>query len=125
MTNEIALVIAGALATHGVDALVGGGRHAFRSLVRLVRDRFRGNADDTAALDAALADPDDDGDVGRLAEAIHRHASEDSAFDRALEEAWSGASRELSVHGSSVVNHFSGRADRVVQARDIRGDINF
>jgi hypothetical protein len=119
------MTIAAALAARGADALVGGGQSAFQALVRLLRGRFARHPDAAAALEAAEENSNDESAVTALAEAIQSEAADDPAFAEHLRRLWAEASIHSTASDGGVVNNLSGTAEKAVQARDIRGDVNF
>lgn len=129
MPDEVTLAIASALASRGAEALVAGGRDALAALFRLVGRRFAsqpsgGDTDGSAALAAAVADPTDAGRQIELATFLDTLMVRDSDFDAAVRAHWQSVTGEISASHGAVVNHFSGTADKVVQARDVRGNIS-
>jgi hypothetical protein len=125
MPDEIVMTIAAALAASGADALVGGGQSAILALVRLLRHRFARRPEAIAALEAAEENPEDESAVTALAETIESEARLDPDFAEQLRQLWAEASAGSTAITGGVVNNLSGRAERAVQARDIRGDVNF
>jgi hypothetical protein len=123
--NELIMTIAAALAARGADVLVGGGQSAIQALVRLLRGRFARRPAAVAALEAAEENPNDETAITALAEAIESEAADDPAFAEQLRRLWAAASIHSTASSGGVVNSLSGRAEKAVQARDIRGDVNF
>jgi hypothetical protein len=124
MQEQLALAIATALATKGGEALIAGGGGLLGQLFRLVRNRFRSSGEGGDTLDAAVANPDET-NRANLAAALARLMTSDPALEERVRALWRGGAAELSAESGGVVNQFSGSADRVVQARDIRGDVSF
>jgi hypothetical protein len=122
--DEITTAIATTLATKGAEALVTGGSAALAALIRLVRRRF-GVGGDTAALQRAQQHPEDPGRRHALAEALAAAMADDPDFARRLLAAWHDTTAELSAEHHGVTNHFSGHAAKVLQARDINGNVTF
>jgi hypothetical protein len=117
MADEVTMAMAAALASSTVEAAVAAGKSALAALVRVVRRRFERVPDASDALEAAVGDPGDAARVARLAVMLARVMAEDAAFGDEVRRRW------VSVEGD-IVNRFSGRADKVVQARDIHGGVN-
>ncbi|WP_089156463.1 hypothetical protein [Micromonospora sp. NBS 11-29] len=118
MEDQIVLAVATALATKGAEAL--------GSLFDLVRGRFGAGTRESVALDAAMAHPQERRRHAALASALADVMARDPDFAAALDDEWrrlAGAG-VVAVQGQ-VVNHFSGTAGKVVQARDVQGDIIF
>jgi len=118
---DLAALVATTLITKCSDALVAGGTSAVRALLALVRKRLR---HDTGVLAGALAYPDDDDRRVRLVEALAEAMQRDPGFAEELRVQWRAASVELQADRGGVVNQFSGQASKVVQARDIHGDLS-
>jgi hypothetical protein len=55
---------------------------------------------------------------------VRRLLDEDPAFRAELETIWQRAHTDASATDDGVVNVFTGRAERVVQLRDVQGDLN-
>jgi hypothetical protein len=124
MPDEMVMAIATALATRGAEAAVAGGKNALGALVRLVRRRFGTDAAATEALHAATEDPSDQAQIVRLSAMLTRIMVNDPEFDEQLRGYWGQVAGHQTADHGGVVNLFSGRAEKVVQARDIQGDIN-
>jgi hypothetical protein len=124
MPDPLTLAVATVLATKGVDAVLTGGKSAVGALMRTVRKRMSADARGTAVLQAAMDQPDSEARRLALAEALTTLVQQDRAFGQQLRLLWSRSTIELGDR-DAVVNHFSGTAEKVVQARDIRGDVNF
>ncbi|WP_024874125.1 hypothetical protein [Saccharomonospora piscinae] len=117
--------VATALAAKSAQAVVAGGKGAWKALVRLVRDRF---AEDPAAKRAwqeAVADPDDAGNVGSLTRALADTERASPEFGVELRKLWHRASVHPDVGTQTVVNQIDGDVESAVQARDIHGGIAF
>jgi hypothetical protein len=123
MPDEIAISIATALATKGTEAVIAEGRTAIAALVSTIRDRFRRSRHEADVLQEAVARPDDPERRLALAELLSRALAEDPRFAERVLTQWRAAQEELTLDRGAVNNHFGGSADKVVQARDIHGDI--
>jgi hypothetical protein len=123
--DEITMAIATTLAAKGAEALVSGATNALTALVRLVRSRFSDGGRRAAALRDAQREPDDPRTRRALADALAGAMADDPEFARHLRSLWREASVELAADRGGVVNQFSGHAEKVVQARDIQGNISF
>jgi hypothetical protein len=124
MPDEFAVQVATALATKGAEALVAVGRSALKSLVSLVRDRFGRHSGEAAVLRKAMDHPDMSELHIELAEVLNRMMRADPVFRGRVQAYWREAATELSSkRNNSVANHFSGTAQKVVQARDVHGDL--
>ncbi|MEV6845510.1 hypothetical protein [Actinoplanes sp. NPDC051411] len=113
--------IASALSAQGSELIVAGGKTLLKSVCDVIRARFGTGTPEAASLDAALRHPGEPAAVNALAEALSRVMASDPRFARQTLEAW----QSVSASGDGVVNHFSGQASQVVQAKTIRGGIRF
>lgn len=87
--------------------------------------RHRRDAETQAALEAAEAPEAGPQQITALAERLDRAATADPEFGEQLRAAGDEVHREMSASGNRVVNQISGNAQNVVQANEIRGNINF
>ncbi|MFY1690139.1 hypothetical protein [Plantactinospora sp. WMMB782] len=124
MQDQLVLAIATALAAKGGEALIMSGGSALGRLYRLLRDRFRAQGKEVGDL---VAGGDEPGAIDRirLAEKISQLLADDPDLRGEVERLWRAAEPEVSAQPAAVINQFSGTAERVVQARDIRGDVSF
>ena len=126
MDDQLVLAVATTLATKGAEALASGARTATGALVRLVHSRFREGTREGNALAVAIEHPHEGSHQAVLASFLANEMARDPHFNAAVRTAW----RRLSEPGAdaahnNVVNNFSGVAEKVVQVRDVRGDIVF
>jgi hypothetical protein len=90
------------------------------SLYDLVKRRFVGRKEATAALEAAESKPPDSPEVAALATHLAAAEATDPAFGMELRHTW----QQVSAEG--VNNQITGNVSgKVVQARDIEGGISF
>jgi hypothetical protein len=115
MADPVTLAIATAIAGKTAVSLTDQAREGLVALVRRVREKFRDRPAARAALDAAQHDP---GAVPGLAHALDQASAEDPEFGRQIRALWT------QVGHDGVVNVFHGRADQVVQLRDVYGDLH-
>lgn len=115
--DELAITVATTLAAKGAEAAFASGRSAVGALFRLVRDRLGRRGHDAEMLQAAIDRPGDQDRLAALADALVRAMIEDPALASRLREALPGGM------DAAVVNQFSGSATKVVQARDVHGDV--
>ncbi|HET8657711.1 MAG TPA: hypothetical protein VFM55_01780 [Micromonosporaceae bacterium] len=123
--DQVAMAVATALVAKGAETLADAGRSAVGALVRLVRRRFGSGTQEVAVLDEAVAHPADRERLIALAEVLARLMAADRLFRHQIEACWREAAPELAADHGGVINQFSGSADKVVQARDIYGDVTF
>lgn len=123
MADPVTMAIATAVAGKAAESLTDQAREFLASLVRRIREKFRDQPAGQAALEAAQGDPDSGTLVSELALALDEASTEDPEFGRQIRELWSqvGLTAAASDHG--IVNVFHGRADKVVQLRDVHGDL--
>ncbi|MGH3624157.1 MAG: hypothetical protein ACRDQ5_20595 [Sciscionella sp.] len=115
MTEPILVSIAGALASR-----------AATGLYELVKRAFSGRPHATRALEAAEGAAEGSPEVERLAEELAAAQREDPAFGEELRTKWNALSVRQQAQYGGVTNQISGEVSgRVVQARDIHGDISF
>ena len=112
MPDEITMAIATTLATKGAEALAAGAQSAISALARFVRARLGRDANESPSASA-------------LAEALRRAMADDPEFAASVRDLWRRASAELAADRDGVVNQFSGTGEKIVQARDITGNITF
>ncbi|MEV0939540.1 hypothetical protein AB0I90_04045 [Micromonospora wenchangensis] len=126
MEDQLVLAVATTLATKGAEAFGAGAREAIGSLFRMVRDRFGVGTPESAVLDGAVEHPEEQWRQTALASALAEVMAQDPQFTRRLKDEWHRlAGPSVVAAQGQVDNHFSGTAEKVVQARDIRGDIVF
>lgn len=124
MTDPMTVAIATAMAGKAVEVAGEPVRAAVAELSRRVRERFRGRPSDEEALARALEEPGATERISALEGAIRRLVDEDPRFAAQLEAIWSQAQTQAAASDDGVVNVFNGRADKVVQLRDVHGDLN-
>ncbi len=121
------VAIATAMAGKAVEVAGEPVRAAVAELSRRVRERFRGRPADEEALARAAEDASPPERIERievLQGAVRRLLDEDSAFAAEVETVWNQAQTLARASEDGVVNVFSGHASRVVQLRDVQGDLN-
>lgn len=92
------------------------------SLYDLVKRHFAGRKEAAAALEAATGAPPGSPEVADLATHLASMEAVDPAFGAALRHTW----QEVSASRGGLVNQVTGTVSgRIVQARDIDGDITF
>ncbi|TDC69921.1 hypothetical protein E1200_06940 [Actinomadura sp. GC306] len=116
MTDPMTVAIATAMAGKAVEVAGEPVRAAVAEMCRRVRERMRGRPSDEAAL--ASADPE------AVQGVVRRVLDDDPELRAELETFWNQAQTKASANDEGVVNVFNGQADRVVQLRDIKGDLN-
>lgn len=95
-------------------------------LYALVKRRFTGEPEAQDALEAATADPEDQGRVQALAEQIDRVGRDDPEFGRAVQATWQRFETRGEAEDGGVVNQITGGVvGKSFQGRDVHGDVRF
>ena len=124
MTDPITLAIATAIAGKTAESLTEQARQSLAALTRRVREKFRGRPAELATLEAARDDPDSGEHITELARALHEASADDPEFGNEIRTLWDQVHVAAAAQDDGVVNVFSGRAEKVVQLRDVHGDLN-
>jgi hypothetical protein len=96
------------------------------SLYDLVRKKFAGKAEATAALEAAQGAEPDSAEVRALSDELANAARSDPGFALELRALWQKVSVEQHADRGAVTNQVTGNiSGNVVQARDIHGGVTF
>jgi hypothetical protein len=125
MTEDFLAALATGLSEQGAALLAAGGRSTLTTVYQLLRERFRPETEESEALEAAVQHPGEREYIDTLAAALTRITADDPAFADRLSTLWRETAQRPSADRGGVVNTFGGEAEKVVQARDIRGDISF
>ena len=95
-------------------------------LYNLVKAKFAGDPEASAVLEAAEGAAEDSPQVRELAAKLQAKQAEDPVFDKEVRAEWERVSIEQRAESGGVTNQISGQVSgKVVQARDIQGDIKF
>ncbi len=114
MPEPVLISLAAALAARSVVGLY-----------KLVKDKFSGDPEATAVLEAAEGAAEDSAEVRALATRLTTAGAEDPAFAEKLRREWDQAAGP-NAETDGVVNTISGTVSgKVVQARDVHGNISF
>jgi hypothetical protein len=111
--DQLAVAVVTTLAAKGAEAAFAAGKNA---IAGLLRGRLRRRGRDVEVLRAAIERPDDPGSRAALVEVLVRAMADDPELAARLRAA-------VALDGA-VVNQFSGTSAKVVQARDIHGDLS-
>ncbi|GAA3741369.1 hypothetical protein [Salinactinospora qingdaonensis] len=117
--DDVTFSLASAVAGKATETLATSARETLVHLRRSVRQRFRGNPDARAALEAAQDDPEDSGAVRALAGHITAVERDDSGIAELVGRLRPHFTREGDVT-NTIEGEISGTA---VQARDIHGGL--
>lgn len=124
MGQDLALAVVNVLAAKGAETLAVGARDAVAAVVRAVRRRFQQDAQAADQVERLMAHPDDAAAREAVMAALAAVMAADPVFVAQVRRLLPQMD-SLVVGQNAVVNEVSGSADRVVQARDIHGDITF
>ncbi|WP_016700495.1 hypothetical protein [Actinoalloteichus spitiensis] len=94
MTDPDLASVASAVAHRATGGLTDGGQSAVTALARLVRARFGDDDRATGSLDAAAAEPEDEGRIADLGSALARTVAADPEFAAMVRELWAQAAEE-------------------------------
>ena len=119
MTDPIIVAIATAAAGKIGESLSAGVGETMTAIARRVREKLGPRPTALATLDAARDDP---ARIADLAVLLDEAMTSDPEFGRQLRALWQQNAVRVSEDG--VVNEFHGNAERVVQLRDVHGDLN-
>lgn len=122
MPDPFAVAVTAAIATAAgktAESMTVQAQQAVRAIIDRIRHRFRRYPDRIAALDAAVAD---DATSEELSQALEREFVIDPVFREAIKSLW--LQTAPTVADSAVSNVFYGQADKVVQLRDVHGDLD-
>ncbi|MGH3253328.1 MAG: hypothetical protein ACRDOI_44895 [Trebonia sp.] len=124
MPDPITMTIATAIASQTAQTLTARATSALAEIVRRITRKFRDQPADLAALADAQDHPDSAERVSSLAEALHRAILGDPVFAQEITALWTQSRVEITTATSDgVVNTFHGNADKVIQFRDLHGDL--
>jgi len=124
MPDPITTAIATAVASQAAQTLTAQASGALGAIVRRITGKFRDRPADLAALASARETPDSAELIAALARALDRATLEDPVFGGEIAALWSQASTETATATSDgVVNTFHGHAEKVIQLRDVHGDL--
>jgi DNA topoisomerase VI subunit B len=115
------VAIATAMAGKAVEVAGEPVRTAVAELSRRVRERLRRRPADEETLARVTGD---DEEIPVIEGVIHRLLEDDTAFRDELRTIWDKAQTRAKASDDGVVNVFNGHAERVVQLRDVHGDLN-
>jgi hypothetical protein len=119
MADPLSMAIAAAAAGKAAESLTGQAGQVIAAIRLKIRERFRGDLGEIPALDAAHGDPSAAAGLARFLDA---EFAADPAFRDEIRALWLQAAP--AVTDDAVSNVFYGKADKVVQLRDVHGDLN-
>lgn len=120
MPDPITTAIATAVAGSAAQSLTTQASRILAEITSRIRRKFRERQGDLAALVAAQDGPGSPDEVAVLAESLHQISVDDPAFGKEIMLLW----QQYRVLAGDVNNNFQGHAEKVVQLRDVHGDLN-
>ena len=124
MADPITMAIATAVAGKAAESMTDEARRCLAALVRRIRDKLRDRPAGQAALEAAQTEPSSGVLAGELARALDEAGAADPEFGTQIRELWRQVGLLAAAGDQGTVNVFHGRADKVVQLRDVHGDLS-
>ncbi|MBO0801643.1 MAG: hypothetical protein J2P25_01005 [Nocardiopsaceae bacterium] len=119
MTDPLTMAVASAVAGKAAEAVTEQARQAVSAITGKIREKLRKRPADVEILDAAArGEPV----VEPLAEILEREFEADPGFRDQVSTLWLQAAP--SATDDAVSNVFHGKADKVIQLRDVHGDLN-
>lgn len=117
------MAVAAAIAGRTAEVLTEDAKRALSRIVHRIREKFHGRPADLAKLAEAQNNPGSDR-IAALARAIDQASAEDPQFARDIKSLWAQVNTTVTTAENGVTNVFQGNASKVVQLRDIHGDLN-
>jgi len=118
MADPVTIAIASAVAGKAAESLSDQAKQAVAAISRRIREKFRGRPAEIATLDAASGDH---AKIPELANLLDATGAADPEFAREIRALWAQVS--LTAADEGTVNVFRGKADKVIQMRDVHGDL--
>jgi hypothetical protein len=119
MADSLTLAIASAIAGKSAEAMTEQARQTISIIVQKIRVKFRKHLPDVADLDMVTRG---EAGPGVLAQLLEREFTADPAFRDEIRMLWLQTTPGSS--DDAVSNVFHGKADKVIQLRDVQGDLN-
>jgi hypothetical protein len=124
LSDAMIAAIATAVTSAATQSPTGQANHAITEITHRIQDRFRDRPADLAILTAAQGESASADQAAELAHALDRVVAEDPAFGEEIRTIWDRSGiAAITATGETVVNIVSGKADKVVQLRDLHGDL--
>jgi len=118
------MAIATAVASQTAQSLTSQAGHTIAEIARRIQHKFRGSPADLAILTAAQGKSASPEQATELARALDRAITEDPAFGHDMRKLWDQSGNILiAATGDAVANVFTGKAAKVIQLRDVHGDL--
>ena len=119
MADPLTIAIATAVAGKATESLTDQARQAVAVIARRIRQKFHGRPEKLATLEAAR---DGHTKISELAMLLEEACRQDPQFGIQIRSLWNQTGLSMTEEG--VVNIFHGQADKVIQLRDVHGDLN-
>jgi hypothetical protein len=119
MADPLSMAVATAVAGKAAESLTGQAGQAIAAIRRKIRERFHRDPGEVPAPDATHDDPSAAAGLVRFLDA---EFAADPAFRDEIRALWLQAAPAAT--DDAVSNVFYGKADKVVQLRDVHGDLN-
>ena len=117
MADALSMAVAAAVAGKAAESMTGQAQQTVAAMVRKIRDKFgKHSPTEIATLDAAIRD---ESAAEPLARVLDRVFAADPAFRDDIRALWLQAAPAAT--GDGVSNVFYGKAEKVIQVRDIHG----
>lgn len=116
MVDALTLAIATAVAGKAAEGMTEQARQAVSAIVTRLRVKLRRHPADLAVVDAESPE------LEAVAQILDREFAADPGFRDEVRALWVQASPAAT--DDAVSNVFHGQADKVIQLRDVHGDIN-
>lgn len=116
LTLAIATAVASAASGKAAEGVTEQARQALSAIIGRLRAKLRGHPADLAMVDGDLPAP------STVAELLDREFAADSGFRDEIRDLWLQAAP--AANDDTASNAFYGQADKVIQLRDVHGDIH-
>ncbi|MCL2581515.1 MAG: hypothetical protein FWE35_03575 [Streptosporangiales bacterium] len=116
MLDPLTLAIASAIAGKAAEGVTEQAREAMSAIAARLRAKLRRHPADLAVVNGESPEPE------AVAQILDREFAADPSFRDEIRALWVQATPTAT--DDAVSNVFQGRADKVIQLRDVHGDIN-
>lgn len=119
MPDPVTTAIATAVAGSAAQSLTAQATRVLAQIAARIRHRLDGDSRDLAIPVGPQGEPGSRERAAALAALLHQAFQEDPAFGREIAALW-----QEYLNANAVTNTFHGTAGKVVQLRDVHGDLN-
>ena len=124
MPDPIIVEIASAVASQTAQTLSAQATGALAEIIKRIANKFRDRPADLAVLNNAQGAQASAAVLSQLVDALRRAALDDPGFGREITALWTQTPAETNTAtADGVVNTFHGHAARIIQMRDVHGDL--